>query len=118
MRFFYLCHSKVLFYFINFCLEIKFYYFDYFFVSGNKNHYKKNIDCQLFSSTDLYYRLFFGVFFMGKKGRGVAKIRWLIKAMREFFLILFPQYNILFPQHIILFPQHIISFPQYINNTI
>ena len=32
-------------------------------------------------------------------------VRWLIKAMRDFFFILFPQYNILFPQFIILFPQ-------------
>ena len=56
-------------------------------------------------------------------------ICWLIKAMREFFLILFPQEryvvptrktccshrkDMLFPQHTILFPQHIILFAQYI----
>ena len=66
-------------------------------------------------------------------------LRWLIKAMRECFLIcslniiscshnllfcshkkyiLFPQHIIRFPQYIILFPQHIILFPRYIiNNT-
>jgi len=56
-------------------------------------------------------------------------VRWLIKAMREKNIILFPQYNILIPQlinmfpqerhffspqHTILLPQHIILFPQYI----
>ena len=61
----------------------------------------------------------------------VDNVQWLIKAIREFIFILFPQYNILFPQNTffcsqkkdilfpltILFPQHIILFPQYIFNT-
>ena len=71
-----------------------------------------------------------------------SRLRWLIKAMRDFFLFcslniiscsnnllfcshkkysllpqhinLFPQYIILFPQHIILLPQYSILFPQHI----
>jgi len=65
----------------------------------------------------------------------MENVRWLIKAMREFFFIcslsiiscshnllfcshkkdiLFPQHTTLFPQRIILFPQYIILFPQHI----
>ena len=41
-------------------------------------------------------------------------VRWLIKAMREKNIILFPQYNILIPQLINMFPQERHFFPHNI----